>query len=470
MLVKELRQGIQSGAFAWTFVGLQVAMFLIMSFMVTLTTGGTSVEARGLDGMVWTAVGLAMVALVPLRGLGAIASERSGSNLDLVRLTHLSATRIVVGKWLALVSQSILLAMATLPYLVIRYFLGGIEVLRDLEVFGWLMAAAMFVAAAAVALSTLPLWLRIGVCVVVTGFILPAAFEFLDNVLPRRRPMGATLWFPERTGIAALVGLYVVACLEFAAGRIAPAAENHAARRRLLTIGVSAVVAVLGLFGPQEMCMAALALTLPLVACSWIGSLAERSPHLASVVASFARRGDVGRIAARVLMPGWATGLVFIGVSWALLMAGLIAAVVREPPPTPAFGIAATLGLLLLATVLFPLPLLVYMRRVQMPLLLYALAQLVCFMVFVWSGAAWNVGRPWHQSPTWFMVLPFPLASLLAFLGLRDIDVRPELQPAFLQAAVVVVAIATYSVAGPWLRDMRSLGRALGATRPGRGG
>ena len=40
MLVKELRQGIQSGAFAWTFVGLQVAMFLIMSSMVTLTDDG----------------------------------------------------------------------------------------------------------------------------------------------------------------------------------------------------------------------------------------------------------------------------------------------------------------------------------------------------------------------------------------------------------------------------------------------
>ena len=139
-------------------------------------------------------------------------------------------------------------------------------------------------------------------------------------------------------------------------------------------------------------------------------------------------------------------------------------AVSRESAPPPTVGIAATLGLLLLATVLFPLPLLVYLRRVQMPLLLYALAQLVCFMVFVWSGAAWNVGRPWHESPTWVMVLPFPLASLLAFGGLRNIA-RAELQPAFLMAAFVAVAISTCAVVGPWLREMRSLDRLLAVTR-----
>jgi len=34
MVVKELRQGVQSGVFAWTFVALQVAMFLALSFGV----------------------------------------------------------------------------------------------------------------------------------------------------------------------------------------------------------------------------------------------------------------------------------------------------------------------------------------------------------------------------------------------------------------------------------------------------
>ena len=121
MVVKELRQGVQSGAFAWTFIGLQAAMFLFLSWGMT----AIDPEVRGpgrefFQFFFWLIVAVGVLFVLPLRGLGSISGERAGNNLDLVRLTRLSATKIVFGKWLAIVAQGALLVAAVLPYLVLR--------------------------------------------------------------------------------------------------------------------------------------------------------------------------------------------------------------------------------------------------------------------------------------------------------------------------------------------------------------
>jgi hypothetical protein len=54
MLVKELRQGVQSGAFAWTFIGLQGAMFLLCSVFVLNGAEGRD-EQAAFAFFFWTA-------------------------------------------------------------------------------------------------------------------------------------------------------------------------------------------------------------------------------------------------------------------------------------------------------------------------------------------------------------------------------------------------------------------------------
>ncbi|MFM9058692.1 MAG: hypothetical protein ACKOSQ_06185 [Planctomycetaceae bacterium] len=463
MLVKELRQGIQSGAFAWTFIGLQAVMFLIMAWMLALAGDGSAMQLREFNALAWVAVGIAMAVVVPLRGLGAISAERAGSNLDLVRLTHLSATRIVTGKWLALVSQSLLLAAAVLPYLVLRYFFGGFDVFRELEVFAWLAGAAMLVAAIAVALSTLPLWLRIAAgvaCVVPVVGALDDGSVFLFGP----RGLGDPLFV--RLGVAALIAVYVVACLEFAAGRIAPAAENHAARKRLLALGIAAAWIAVATLGSDDASRATMLTTGPLVACFCVGALVERPTRLVTVVAPFARRGLPGRLAARLFAPGWATGLLFVAVAWCLFTTGFHVFRDRHVSGDPL--VTWTMPCLLAATLVFPLPLVVYLPRARMPLLLYALAQLVCFMVFVWSGAFMPASRSWHESSAWVTVLPFPLAALLTFGGLQDDAIMAEYAMPFLNAALFGLAVTLAAVAVPWVREQRALGALLAATRRGR--
>ncbi len=150
MVVKELRQGVQSGAFAWTFIGLQAVMFLTLTLTVTSFEPGDRSGRMTLEFFFWPVIGAAVLLIIPLRGLGAISGEQAGSKLDLVLLTRLSATRIVLGKWLAFAAQAALIVTAILPYVVLRYFFGSVNVLSDLAIIGWLFAGSMIVAAAAI--------------------------------------------------------------------------------------------------------------------------------------------------------------------------------------------------------------------------------------------------------------------------------------------------------------------------------
>ena len=109
MLVKELRQGVQSGAFFWTFLLFQAALFLIFSLQVLVVDANPG-AVREFTALFWVAAVAGVAVLVPLRGLGAIGGEQHGNALDLLQITRLSATRIVVGKWVALVAQSFLVA------------------------------------------------------------------------------------------------------------------------------------------------------------------------------------------------------------------------------------------------------------------------------------------------------------------------------------------------------------------------
>ncbi|MFM7520334.1 MAG: hypothetical protein ACKO9B_07680, partial [Planctomycetota bacterium] len=122
MLVKELRQGLQSGAFSMTFTALQGGLALLMTLWIA--TAAESGDGQSLRGLFWFLFTVSSTMILPLRGLLAIRSEEVGQTFDLLRLTRLGSTQIVVGKWIAIMAQVVLVAIAVLPYVVLQYFLG----------------------------------------------------------------------------------------------------------------------------------------------------------------------------------------------------------------------------------------------------------------------------------------------------------------------------------------------------------
>lgn len=464
MLVRELRQGLQSGAFAWTFVILQGAMCLLMiwSTFAANESGARSVARAG-DGLFWIVTAVAVSIIVPLRGLSGVSSERIGNNLDLVRLTRLSATRIVVGKWLANVAQALLVATSILPYVVLRYFLGGVNVLRDLESFGWICVAALVVAALALSLSTLPEGPRRGVLALASFGGLMAFVAFMEGGLMR-----AFGWMDTwaKLGILALAAVYTLAFLEYAAAEIAPPAENHAVRKRLLASALVAAWLVAATIGTAAAGSVTIVATAPLVILAAIGGLLEMPVNFRSMAGRFTRFGPIGESAARFLMPGWATAIPWIVATAAMGGGAIWLFSVRHVARAEWPLVPLTFVVLVTACVLTPLPALAYLPRARQRFAVYLLVGVLSILPYVIAVAV----KPWNtQWATWTVgwgpLLLLPPATLLAFIGFGPSDAA-LLAPLFAGAAAGCILAILAAVARPWLREERALGELLAAARP----
>ena len=446
MLVRELRQGIQSGAFFWTFLLLQLVLVLHAAFTVLATSGrieGEMIRVSG--GFFWGILVITVGFVIPLRGLNAIATERTGNNLDLVRLTRLSATRIVVGKWAAIVAQVLLVTAAILPYLVLRYFLGGVNVVAELVRLGWLVVAAAVVAALAVYASTRPQRERVGLLALLTF----GGWGGLMGAMVRGGgPALAGGWFG-----CVVAALYATLLLEAAAASIAPASENHAFWKRLLGLGCAAVVALAGWFGSRrDFGVVAPVFGLPVLVLA-IGALCERPMRFRRMHAAFARGGLLGRAAAAMLTPGWATGLVFSTLAGSLVAVGCLAAAW----PSKAW-IAACVSLVA-AAIVFPLPVLLFVPRLKERVTLYVSVQAICLVVFGIDTAL--ITTPYGRGSWSALLAPFPLAGLLRLIGESSSAAISILGIAGFVVLVIILAI----VARPWLREMRHTQRLV-AGRP----
>src|ERR1043165_446027 len=130
MLVKELRQGMRSRLFVISFLLVQAAMILVA--VLGLYAAVNKEETSEVSGLFWAILGAPLLIIMPMSGLGAVGNERKTNTLEPIFLTRLTARRILTGKWLALVAQTVLLVCAILPYAVLRYFLGGVDLGAEL--------------------------------------------------------------------------------------------------------------------------------------------------------------------------------------------------------------------------------------------------------------------------------------------------------------------------------------------------
>lgn len=457
MLVKELRQGVQSGAFAWTFILLQAAMFLLMTFWVLNRSTGlqSRLEVNQLfHGFFWAVFGFAAAVILPVRAAGSMTAERVGNTLDLLRLTHLSSTQIVVGKWLAVMAQVLLIAAAVLPYLVLQYFFGGLDLVADLLSFVVvLLVAAVMTAGSLAAAGQSPLTRGL-----VTAFLFigaPNVFFGFGSVL------GTAVLSPWSALPAILVvaALLTAVMLVYSAAAIAPPAENHACRVRILALVATGLALAAGAwFGPIS-AVFVITVTVLLVAGIAIAELTSDPVELASIHAPFARLGPFGRLAAMVLTPGWATAICFT-----LLAAPLLAlAVLFGFPGLPAALRVPETFILGVAAILFPLPFMLRLPAGKSRKLVFFGVQIFSVVIFC------------LQSPLGFSNIPaaeifraltnlLPLAALLNLITLESGSGGFEPMIA-LALALGATALSLRFVIPRFVRELGAVDRRVTAAR-----
>lgn len=365
MLVKELRQGLRTRSFVALFMTLQAILAIVL--LAAGATGSNDNSGQIISNIIFIFFSIAVIIIQPMRGIAALSSEVKGNTIDMMVLTRLSAWRIVTGKWFAIVSQSALILITIVPYLILRYFFGGMNLFGEIMLLSLLFLTSAALTAITVGLSA-------------SGSVI------LRSVLPMiALPFGAYttlvgLMFGMRSGGGGLaeavslsttesqvgVSLYLATCayagfffLSMGTSLIAPYAENHSTLRRLIALVVTLLAAILGSmdFTDED----ALPFIFTLILCpAFTISLTEFAPPDSPTYSRFARFGPAGKLAGYFLMPGWATGVFFCAL---LSLISVIPFALNDS----GFGDDHLMyGLICLASMLFP-AVLVNVLRTQGP-------------------------------------------------------------------------------------------------------
>ncbi|MEI6178099.1 MAG: hypothetical protein WCS43_14495 [Verrucomicrobiota bacterium] len=135
MTPKELRQSLRRGSFVLPFLAIQALalMAMIAEFQIGSASGGS--ESSGMlnvwllvsSGPFWMIVGTICMILMPLGGLVLMGQELEEGNHELLLLTKLNRWKVVVGKFMTLWGLSAITFVSLLPYVVVRYLVGGVE-------------------------------------------------------------------------------------------------------------------------------------------------------------------------------------------------------------------------------------------------------------------------------------------------------------------------------------------------------
>jgi len=312
VMVKELRQGMRTRAFTSIFLILQVILAFAMFLALVADSGniGTSISQ-----MVFLLFAIVALILQPLRGTTAVATELKDATFEIMSLTRLSSMRIVLGKWASLVSQTALMLASIIPYLVMRYFFGGMQLFAELA----LLVTIFFLSAC---LTAMTVGLSCNRAVIVRALVplfgVPFGLMGIMSLFIRSRGNNLievfTFQDPETNlvlGIFLLLSLYAgYYFLEMGVSRIARSAENHATRKRLVSLILMAIT--LGIFLSSDAIAGSIFVVLFFTCFIGLDVCTEDAVGVPRVVAPFVRKGPIGRLLGYILYPGWHTGLVVL--------------------------------------------------------------------------------------------------------------------------------------------------------------
>ena len=310
MMVKELRQGLRSRAFYYTFFLTIIGLFAVIipkdpSFTAT-------------EDYFFTALGIALVVVFPLRGLVAFSSEESKTMLDIIRISNLGTWKIVIGKWSAIIAQAVLFTMTTLPFIIVRYFAGGTSLPLELLWVAVFLAANLFFTAFNVLVSTAratPVRMFGSLLAIVAAVF---ALDIIHPLYEASARNNATSYWMQYVGYFAGVALGLYALLLTISSILSSPSENFATATR-----ITILIFLLAIFGVKlvdgllhhhearhqhELFLLSLGLTI----FAFCAALAEPVSQTSSGLKRF---GSSKLITRYMLEPGWHSGILFLILS-----------------------------------------------------------------------------------------------------------------------------------------------------------
>lgn len=225
MTAKELRQSLRRGSFVYPFLGIQLFAVLAMVAEFKMGNAGESEKYTGAlnflllgtSGPFWMVVGAICLVIMPLGGLILMGQELEEGNHELLLLTKLDRWKVVFGKFIALWGLCALTFISLLPYVVVRYLVGGIEWWHEAACAGTILGGSAMIGAGAIGASGFK---RIGARVAVMFLFLASMLLGCGApLLGAGRQSGGCGWLYHFTALAAVAG-YTLAGLALARSRL----------------------------------------------------------------------------------------------------------------------------------------------------------------------------------------------------------------------------------------------------------
>lgn len=232
-LVKELRQGLRTPSFCLLSCIFPALMALLFFFSFLDDPDGEPIVGQQLCGnLLWVALLISLLLVMPLRAMTTVRMELTTRNHELLLLTRQTAGRIVLGKWISMMAQALLIIFISLPFFIVRYYYGQIDLFRDLTMLFTLYLGSGILTAFALWAASQPPLLRgitmIGMVVaIIQATSLLLGYNEVDELWSGLLLSGLLL---------ADASLVIATMLLLARRYFAPVAQNSASALRLLLL------------------------------------------------------------------------------------------------------------------------------------------------------------------------------------------------------------------------------------------
>ncbi len=243
MLVKELRQNMRRGSFVYPFLAIQALAVVAMVFEFQAGDTGVFTNYEGMlnawllwySGPFWLVVAIVCILVMPLGGLVLMGQELEEGNHELLLLTKLSRWKVVRGKFFTLWGLCALTFVSLLPYVIVRYLVGGIEFTRELACSLTVLGMSSIMVAGAIGASAFRGLLgRIAVMALFTGsMILGCGIPLLAAANATK---GCGVWY--HLNALAAVACYTLLGLALARSRLRLVVHAYEVKPSYMVVGL----------------------------------------------------------------------------------------------------------------------------------------------------------------------------------------------------------------------------------------
>lgn len=218
MVVKELRQGLRARWFVVPFLLLHGAVLAAVALEYLIlrdASASTTISpvagfAASRPGLFWITVYVIVAGIMPMRGMESLREESVQGNAEMLLLGGMSRWQIVRGKWLVQGVLTLLTLLSLAPYMLVRYFFGGIELWQNFFTLISVLMTAMGMSGCVLGASGYPgLGKRFALVIFCTVLLLAAAVAtetMIANARGEARVMDL-LWFAYAFGYSILLNL-----------------------------------------------------------------------------------------------------------------------------------------------------------------------------------------------------------------------------------------------------------------------